>query len=95
MVFLEAPQPHIRVIWGSQFANPSFAQPTQEEKKVLAFARDIRIGLLPATVVVYPECLTPGEVAVPQETEMETWLTTVNNEAIGLTPTWRDSKFLL
>ena len=71
MVCLEAPEPHIRVIWGAQFATPSFAQPTPEDKKVLAFTRDIRLGLLPDTVVVQPEWLIPADVAVPQAAEME------------------------
>ena len=47
VVFLEAPEPHIRVLWGAQFVTPSFAQPTPEDGKVLAFARDTRLGLLP------------------------------------------------
>ena len=64
VVCLKAPDPHIRVLWGAQSATPSFANPTPEEKKILAFARDIRLGLLLVTVVVNPECLTPGEVTV-------------------------------
>ena len=71
VVCLEAPESHIRVIWGAQFVTPSFAQPTPEIRKVLAFARDIRLGLLPATVVVKPECLTLGEVNVPQASDLE------------------------
>ena len=56
-VCLEAPESHIRVIWGAQFVTPSFAQTTPEDGKVLVFARDICLGLLPATVVVRPEWL--------------------------------------
>ena len=52
MVCLKAPEPYIYVIWGAQFVTPSFAQPILEDRKVLAFARDIRLGLLTATVVV-------------------------------------------
>ena len=52
VVCLEAPEPHIHVIWGAQFVTPSFAQPTPEDGKFLAFARDIQLGLLPATMVV-------------------------------------------
>ena len=44
---------------------PYFAYPTLEYGKVLAFSRDIRIGLLPATVVVKQECLILGEVTFP------------------------------
>ena len=55
MVYLDNPEPHIRVLWSAQFGTPSFAQPKPEDGKVLAFARDIRLGLLPATVVVNPE----------------------------------------
>ena len=64
MVCLEAPDPHTRVIWSGQFVTPSLAKPTSEDGKILSFARDIRLGLLQATVVVHPECLTPVEVAV-------------------------------
>ena len=71
VVCLNAPELHIRVIWGTQFVTLSFAQPTPEDEKVLAFARDIRLGMLPATVVVHPEWITSGEVAAPQATEME------------------------
>ena len=71
MVCLEAPEPQIHVLWGAQFVNPSFAQPTLEDRKVLAFTRDIRLDLLLATVVVNLEWLTPGEVTVPRSTEME------------------------
>ena len=28
VVCLEAPEPHIRVLWGAQLATPSFVQPT-------------------------------------------------------------------
>ena len=59
------------MLWGTQFMTPSFAQPTPEDREVLAFARDIRLGLLSATVVVHPECLAPEEVAVPRAAEME------------------------
>ena len=55
VVYLDNPEPHIRVLWSAQFGTPSFAQPKPEDGKVLAFARDIRLGLLPATVVVNPE----------------------------------------
>ena len=71
MVYVEAPEPHIRVLWGAQFVTPSFAQPTPEDGKVLAFSRDIRLGLLPTPVVVKLEWLTPGEVAVTQSAYME------------------------
>ena len=64
VVCLEDPEPHIRVLWVAQFVTLSFAQPTPEDGKVLAFARDIRLGLLPAKVVVKSEWLTPGEVTV-------------------------------
>ena len=63
------------MIWGAQFVTPSFAQPTPESMKVLAFARDIRLGLLPDTVVVQPEWITPEDVTVPQVAYMETLLT--------------------
>ena len=46
VVCLEAPESHIRVIWGAQFVTPSFAQPTLEGGKILAFARNIRLGIL-------------------------------------------------
>ena len=52
MMCIEAPEPHIRVLWGTQFVIPYFAQPTPEYGKVLDFARDIRLGILPDTVVV-------------------------------------------
>ena len=71
MVCLEAPESHICVQWGAQFVTLSFAQKTPEEGKVLDFSRDICLGLLPTTVVVSPEWLAPGEVTVPQATDME------------------------
>ena len=74
MVCLKVPEPHTCVLWGTQFVTLSFAHPTPEDRKVLAFARDIRIGLLPVTVVVQPEWFTPYEVAVTQAAEMETLL---------------------
>ena len=54
MVCLEAPEPHICLLWGAQFVTPSFSQPTPEDGKVPAFAGDIRLDLLPATVMVHP-----------------------------------------
>ena len=54
MVCLEDPEPHICLLWGAQFVTLSFAQLTPEDGKVLAFTRDIRLGLLSATVVVNP-----------------------------------------
>ena len=59
VVCLEAPEPHIRMLWENQFVTPSFAQNTPENRNVLNFAQDIRIGLLPATVVVHLEWLSP------------------------------------
>ena len=65
VVCLKAPEPQICVLWGAQFVNPSLVKPTSEDGKILSFARYICIGLLQATVVVHPECLTLVEVAVP------------------------------
>ena len=70
VVCLEAPEPHIRVIWGAQFVTPSIAQPKTEDGNILAFDRDIRLVLLPATVAVKPEWITPGDVNVPQAADM-------------------------
>ena len=70
VVCLEAPEPHIRVLWGAQFVTPSFAQPTPEDRKVLAFDRDICLVLLPETVVAKMEWLTPREVTVSQAADM-------------------------
>ena len=41
------PSPHIRVLWGVQYVTPSFARATPEDGKVLAFARDVRLGTPP------------------------------------------------
>ena len=71
VVLLKAPEPHICVLWGDQFVKPSFAQPTPEDGKVLAFVGDIHLGLLLATLVAKLEWLTPGEVNVPQAADME------------------------
>ena len=68
MVCLEYPEPHIRMLWGTQFVNPSFVQPTGRS---LPSREDIRLGILPATVVVQPEWLSLEEVAVPRSTEMK------------------------
>ena len=69
-MFLEAPDPHIRVLWGTKFVTPYLAQPTPEGGKVLAFARDIRLGFLPAKLVVKPEWITPGDVNLPRAADM-------------------------
>ena len=53
---------------------PSFTQPTPEDGKVLAFARDIRLDLLTYIVVVQPEWLIPADVEVLQAEEMEALL---------------------
>ena len=50
---------------------PSFSQPTQEDRNVLSFSRGIRFGLLLEILVVNPEWITPGEVTVPQASDME------------------------
>ena len=60
MVYLEAPEPHIRVLWDTQFVTLSFSQPTPEDRKVLAFVRDIYLRLPPETVVAQPEWISPG-----------------------------------
>ena len=70
VVFLEAPELQIRVLWGAQFVTPSFAQPTPEDGKALTFSQYIRIGLLPETVVVKLEWLTLREFNVPQAADM-------------------------
>ena len=84
VVFLESQELHIRVLWGAPFMTLSFAQPTPEEGKVLAFARDIRLGLLPAIVVVQPEWLTPADVAVPPTVDMEALLVSLAPRDHGL-----------
>ena len=66
-VCLEASEPHIRMLLGTQLVTPSFYQPTPEDGKFFTFARDTRLGLLPATVLAKPEWTTLGEVNVPQE----------------------------
>ena len=68
MVCLEDPEPHIRMLWGTQFVTPYFDQPTGRYQPS---REDIRLGLLPATVVVHPEWLAPEELAVPRATEIE------------------------
>ena len=67
---LKDPKPHIRVLWGAQVLTPYFAQPAPEDGKFLAFARNIRLGLLPATVVVQPEWFTAVDMVVPPAAEM-------------------------
>ena len=74
VVCLKAPETHIRVLWSTHFVTLSFTQPTLEYRKVLVFVQDIRLGQLPATVVIHPEWLMPGEIAVPQTTDMEEML---------------------
>ena len=71
MVFLEALESHIRMLWGSQFVTPSFYQHTPEDGNVLAFLQDISLGLLPETVVVQMEWISSEELLVPRSTEME------------------------
>ena len=48
--------------------------------------RDIHLGLLPATVVVQLEWLTPADVAVPQAAEMEALLARLTPEHLHLYP---------
>ena len=86
VVYLEAPEPHIHVLWGAQFMTLSFLQPTLEDGKALAFAKDIHLGLLPATGAVHPECITPEEVAGPQEADMETLLARLSPGHLRLPP---------
>ena len=74
MVYLEAQEPHISVLWGAQFLTQFFAQLTPKDGKVLSFARYIRLGILPSTVVVQSEWLIPEDVAEPQAAEMESLL---------------------
>ena len=38
VVCLEAPETHIRMLWGTNFVTPSFYQPTPKDGKVLALA---------------------------------------------------------
>ena len=38
VVYLKDPEPHIRVLCGTQFVTLSFAQPIPEDRNVLAFA---------------------------------------------------------
>ena len=71
LVCLESPEMQIIVLWVTQFVTPSFVRLTPEDRKVLALVRDIRLGELPATVVMLPEWLTPSEVEVLLEANME------------------------
>ena len=41
VVFHKVPEIHIRVLWGAQFVTQSFAQPTLQDGKILAFVRGI------------------------------------------------------
>ena len=74
------------MLWGAQFATPSFVQPTPEDRKVPTFVRAIRLGLLQATVVVQIEWPTPEDVAVPQAADMEDLLVRLAPGHIGLPP---------
>ena len=49
LVCFDTPEPHTRVLWGTQYINPYFAQTTPEGGKVLAFEQEVRTGHLPAT----------------------------------------------
>ena len=71
MVCFDASEPHIRILWVTQFVTPTFEKPTPEDGKLLSLTRDIQLGLLTAMVVVQPECLTSEYLAVPQAAEME------------------------
>ena len=54
LVCLDSQEPHIRVLWGTQFVTPSFVRPTPEGGKVLASARDIWLSQLPSSLVMLP-----------------------------------------
>ena len=71
LIFLEIPEPHIPVLWGIQYVIPSFSQATPEDGTVLAFSRDARLGILPATVEVNPDWLTMRDVSDPTITEID------------------------
>ena len=43
LVSVDTPEPHTIVIRGTQYFTPSFARPLLEERKLLAFARDIQL----------------------------------------------------
>ena len=71
LIFLEIPEPHIPVLWGVQYVTPSFSQATPEDGTVLAFSRDSRLGILPATVEVNPDWLTMRDVSDPTIAEID------------------------
>ena len=41
MVFVEISKPHIRVLWVAEYVVPSFTRSYPEDRKVLAFSRDV------------------------------------------------------
>ena len=65
------------MIWGTQYVNPYFARTTPEDGKVLAFARDVRLVNLPATVETDPAWLDLEERDVPREAYMVDVLTII------------------
>lgn len=71
MVCIETPEPHIRGIWGTQYVTLSFARPTPEESKVLAFTRYFCMGHLSSTFKIDPAWLDLNKREVPQEAGME------------------------
>ena len=71
VVFLESPESHIHVLWGNQLINLYFAQQTLEDGKVISFAGDIRLGLLPETLADMESLmarLAPGHPHLPPDT---------------------------
>ena len=54
MVCLESQDPYTRLLWGTKFVTPSFARPNPEDRKVLAFTRDIWLGQIPSSLVMLP-----------------------------------------
>lgn len=65
MVYLEVPNPHIRVLCGFQFVTPSYVSATPKDGKVLAFSGDLRGDQLPTTVEILPDWIKNKDTIAP------------------------------
>ena len=75
LVCFDSPEPHTRVLWGTQYINPYFAQTTPEGGKVLAFEQEVQTGHLPANSDMDPYWIELEEREVTGEADTEAALT--------------------
>ena len=71
LTYLAKTKPHIPILWGAQYTNPSFTRATPEDRNVLVLLRDVRLRHLPPIVKVKAEWLTVRDVATLNVAELD------------------------